>query len=521
MRRPSLLALATLAALDLFACSSAPDATTLEPTVAGPVAPAPGGPAAVGAPTSSSEPNGVSTPAHGLRSDWFDVFADLADTRFDVPAHIDHDEATAPAKGVRGMLYSARFTGDLSVAAAGDLHLFVKSDDGVRVFLDGKVVLDDWHAHPPTDHEVKVTVTAGPHALRLDYFQGRGAATLSLEWQPPGGTRGPIPLEALTPSTTRPVDDKGTPLEGPRPTFTNPVIPFDCPDPGVAFVPGREHPRWVMACTGGAMPVRFSDDLVTWEDTGNFIIPGGKTPWSANGGRNWAPEIHAVGAGWVAYFTAVDAQNRLAIGCSYASAAEGPYTDCGESMIEDPAGVIDPTYFEDVDGKRYIYFKLDGNAYGQPTPIYVHELTADGHAVRSDSVPVSVLVNDLAWEGAVVEAPYVVKRGSYYYLFYSGNGYDARYRTGVARATSPKGPFVKMGDPVLGNSAAWVGPGHGTVITAHGADYFFHHAWPTLPDGSMDAARGRIDVVSPIRWVADWPVVGDGGVVPAGEQLWP
>ncbi len=472
-------------------------------------------------PGSGDDPGRGPVPAHGLRSDWYDVFADLADTRFDVPAHVQHDEATAPAKGIRGILYSARFTGGLTVPNAGELGLFLTSDDGVRVWLDGKLVIDDWRSHPPTASQAKVNVTTGAHALRIEYFQDRGSATLSVEWQPPGGARGPIPLEALTPFTTRPIDDEGKPLEGPRPTFANPVVPFDCPDPGVAFVPGLEHPRWVMACTGGAMPVRVSDDLVTWTDTGNFVIPGGKTPWSSTGARNWAPEIHRVGTGWVAHFTANDAQGRLAIGCSYAGDAEGPYTDCGESLIEDPQGVIDPTYFEDADGKRYLYFKLDGNAFGQPTPIYVHELTGDGHAVRSDSVAVQVLTNDLPWEGAVVEAPYVVKRGGYYYLFYSGNGYDARYRTGVARATSPKGPFVKMGDPVLGNGSAWVGPGHGTVITAHGRDLWFHHAWATLPDGSMDFSRGRIDVISPIAWVGDWPVVGDAGQVPAGQQMWP
>jgi beta-xylosidase len=397
----------------------------------------------------------------------------------------------------------------------------VKADDGIRVFVDGKAIIEDWKPHGSTESAGKLSLTAGEHDLRVEYFQLTGDAVLSLEWQPPGGTRGPIPVELLKPLADAPVDDKGVELGGPRPTFSNPVVPFDCPDPGLVSAPTAEHPRWVMVCTGGPIPVRVSDDLVTWRDTGNFVIPGGKAPWSANGGRNWAPEIHKVGAGWVAYFTAVDAQNRLAIGCSYASAAEGPYTDCGGSLIEDPQGVIDPTFFEDTDGKRYIYFKLDGNAYGNKTPIYVHELAPDGHSVLASSVPKALITNDLAWEGGIIEAPLVVKHDEFYYLFYSGNAYDARYRTGVARATSPKGPFTKKGDPILGNNASWVGPGHGSVVAAHGKDFFFHHAWPTYPNGALDGSRGRIGVITPIEWVNGWPVLGGNGTVPAGPMPWP
>ena len=453
-------------------------------------------------------------PAHGLRSDWFDLFADKTDTRFDVAASIAHDESTAPAKGVRGILYSARFSGFVTVAQAGDLTLFAKSDDGVRVFVDDKPVIDHWAAHSAIEDSGKATVTAGEHALRIEYYQLRGAAALALEWQPPGGTRAAIPTEALRPATDAPAD-------GPRPTFSNPVIPFDCPDPGVMSVPGP-HPRWVMACTGGKMRIRVSDDLVTWQDSQGYILPSGKAPWSANGGRNWAPEIHRVGTSWVAYFTAVDGANRLSIGCAYASAPEGPYTDCGGPLVQDPLGVIDATEFEDADGKKYLYYKIDGNSQGKPTPIFVRELAADGRSFAPGGAPTQVLVNDPStWEGGVVEAPWVVLHDGTYYLFYSGNGYDARYRTGVARAKSPKGPFTKKGPPVMGNNARWVGPGHGSILNVHGRDWYFHHAWPALADGSNDGSKGRWDLLEPIKWAADgWPVVGDGSSVTT-PMAWP
>jgi beta-xylosidase len=286
-------------------------------------------------------------------------------------------------------------------------------------------------------------------------------------------------------------------------------------------VPG-EHVSFFMVCTGGAMRVRRSDDLVRWSDTPGSILPSGKAAWSANGNRNWAPEIHKVGTRYVAYFTAVNAANRLSIGAASAPAPEGPYTDRGSALVEDNLGVIDATYFEDEDGKKYLYYKIDGNSVGGRTPIFVRQLAADGLSFAAGSQRVEVLNNDAnTWEGGVVEAPWVVKHGGEYFLFYSGNVYDDRYRTGVARAKSPTGPFTKKGAPILGNNASWVGPGHGSVVSVHGRDYFFHHAWPALPNGKNDGAKGRFGLIAPIAWGADgWPVLGNGSSV-TKALLWP
>jgi len=62
--------------------------------------------------------------------------------------------------------------------------------------------------------------------------------------------------------------------------YENPVIPFDCPDPGVL----RDGSQWVLACTSGnaanAFPIFVSSDLVHWSANGH-IFPAGKRP-------NWA-----------------------------------------------------------------------------------------------------------------------------------------------------------------------------------------------------------------------------------------
>lgn len=273
-----------------------------------------------------------------------------------------------------------------------------------------------------------------------------GAGEMSL---PAGGARGKA--------------DEGA--GGAAASYANPVVPFDCPDPGILAAGGSE-PRYYMVCTGGRFTIRRSADLVTWETTDAAILPEGKASWSANGRRNWAPELHRVGPRTVAYFTAASAEDRLAIGVASADDPLGPYEVAAAPLVEDPRGVIDATYFRDGDGRHYLFYKIDGNAQGGATPIYARELAADGLAFKAGSRAVEVLSNDPAsWEGGVVEAPWVVKRGGRYYIFYSGNVYDQRYRTGVARAESVLGPYAKRGAPLLANDADWVGPGHGSVVT--------------------------------------------------------
>lgn len=69
----------------------------------------------------------------------------------------------------------------VEVPEAGTYVLSSNSDDGIRVFLDGEVMIDRWDLHAPTKDERTVVLEAGSHELRLEYFQIQGAAALLLE----------------------------------------------------------------------------------------------------------------------------------------------------------------------------------------------------------------------------------------------------------------------------------------------------------------------------------------------------
>ncbi|MCY0996923.1 glycoside hydrolase family 43 protein [Myxococcus sp. MISCRS1] len=281
--------------------------------------------------------------------------------------------------------------------------------------------------------------------------------------------------------------------------YQNPVVPTDCADPGVI----HDGTRYVAACTSGgaasAFPLRVSTDLVTWTSAGSIFPSGTRPSWAT--GDFWAPEIHRVGGRFVAYYTARHSSGKLAIGAATATSALGPFTDLGRPLILDSGmGMIDATFFADAAGTGYLVWKADGNAVGQPTPIYGQALSADGLSLVGTRR--TLITNNLGWEGGVVEAPWVVARGGYYYLFYSGNAYyNSTYAVGVARATSPLGPYTKAGAPILATGGGWVGPGHNSVVNGPGGDtYMVYHAWNS-------AHSARVMLVDAITWPNGWPAV--------------
>jgi GH43 family beta-xylosidase len=445
------------------------------------------------------------TPVPGLRAEYFSEYMDPVLER--IEPTLDHDWTDgAPGDGVGKDRFSARWTGSLIPAESGKYTLATETDDGVRLWVDGQLVIDDWHGHFVTRNEAVVALQAGvPAAIRVDYFELDLGASARLLWSSPTLAEEVIPTERLLASPA------SSGLAPPRPPYANPVMAFDCPDPGVIGVPKGGQASYDVVCTGGSFPIRSSRNLVSWTDTKAAVLPGGKPPWAANGNRNWAPEIHAVDQGFVAYFTTVNGANVLSIGAAHATDVLGPYTPGDGPLVQDPLGVIDATFFEDGDGSRYLFYKIDGNSKGKPTPIYARQLAKDGLSFAAGSSATKVLVNDPAtWEGGVVEAPWVVRHEGSYYLFYSGNSYDHHYRTGVARATSLLGPYVKHGAPILGNNERWVGPGHGSVVAVGALDYLVYHAWSNAGDGTQLGSAGRQVLVDRIDWQGGWPVINDG-----------
>jgi cytochrome c2 len=107
--------------------------------------------------------------------------------------------------------FGVRFTGFFHVPRAGDYIFHLGSDDGSRLAIDGRTIVDNDGVHPHSVSSGKATLGKGPHAIRVDYMQGGGEWTLELEYEGPGVSRQladlAMWLTETSPAPQSPADD--------------------------------------------------------------------------------------------------------------------------------------------------------------------------------------------------------------------------------------------------------------------------------------------------------------------------
>ncbi|MCX5789095.1 MAG: glycoside hydrolase family 3 C-terminal domain-containing protein [Elusimicrobia bacterium] len=126
--------------------------------------------------------------AHGLWAEYFsnkELQGAPVLARLESDVNHDWSDGQKPAEGVGPYDFSARWTGRLRVPKSGEYELAARTDDGGRLWLDGKPLADDWSDHGPVTHSKKVTLKAGrDYAIKLEFYQHGGGATAQLGWIP-------------------------------------------------------------------------------------------------------------------------------------------------------------------------------------------------------------------------------------------------------------------------------------------------------------------------------------------------
>ena len=88
----------------------------------------------------------------------------------------------SPTCGIGSDNFSARLTRTLTLPA-GTYRFTTTADDGVRLSIDGTLVIDRWIDQAPTTYTADRVLAAGSHTLKLEYYENAGGATLALSWQ--------------------------------------------------------------------------------------------------------------------------------------------------------------------------------------------------------------------------------------------------------------------------------------------------------------------------------------------------
>lgn len=271
----------------------------------------------------------------------------------------------------------------------------------------------------------------------------------------------------------------------------------------------------------GLIHIRTSKDLVTWTKSGAVFaaIPAWAKREIAGTKGLWAPDIsYANGQYRLYYSISTFGSNHSAIGLATSPtldpAAPGyGWTDQGAVIVSPRGGdynAIDPNAFTDADGKAWLAF---GSFWTGLKLIRLDPATGKRLAGDASVLPLARRPNPGA-----VEAPFLIHRGDYYYLFASYDfccrGANSSYYTIVGRAKAVTGPFVDFdGKPLmqgygqivlhakLDPSGRWRGPGHVAILRDATRDYIVYHAYDARDKG-VPTLR-----IQPLGWTTDgWPV---------------
>jgi len=271
--------------------------------------------------------------------------------------------------------------------------------------------------------------------------------------------------------------------------------------------------------------------LIKWT-TASTVFPSGTWPgWintyvSGFAGFFWAPECIYMNGRYYMYYSCSTGGRPCAIGLA-TSTDLSTWTDQGVvvySTASNNYGSIDPAFFWDASGNLWMVFGSHLNG------IWMAQLnTSTGK--RLNSTLYNVASSGSASEH---EAAFVIRRGSYYYLFYNRgvccNGTGSTYYIQVGRSTSPTGPYTDRsgrsltsggGTAFLSTSGRYIGPGHLGYFSEGGVEYINYHFY----DGNANGTP--LMRISNIRWdsanwpyaSADWVSNGRYKVVNAGNGL--
>lgn len=278
-------------------------------------------------------------------------------------------------------------------------------------------------------------------------------------------------------------------------TYQNPVLFADYSDPDAIRV-GDDY--WMTSssfCHVPGLPILHSRDLVNWTLVNHALpqlVPAAHFSRPRHGQGVWAPSIrYHQDKFWIYY---PDPDFGL-----YVITARDPRAKWSKPvLVKQGAGLIDPCPFWDTDGAGYLVHGWAKSRAGIKNRVTLHRLSADSLGVTD---PGEVIIDGDQMPGwNTIEGPKLYRRGEYYYVFAPAGGVTDGYQA-VFRARDLRGPYENR--IVLARGATPVnGPHQGAWIDTPAGEHWFLH-FQEMP------AYGRVVHLQPLRWVNDWPVIGD------------
>ncbi len=289
--------------------------------------------------------------------------------------------------------------------------------------------------------------------------------------------------------------------------YYNPVVSQSLPDPTVMRA---DDGYFYLFATEDIhnVPIYRSADLVTWTYLRTAFTDSTR-PTFVSGGGIWAPDINCINGQYVLYYSMSTWGGEWACGIGVATSKRinGSYQDEGKLFISSEINVqnsIDPFYYEEEDGSKYLFW---GSFHG----IYGIELSDDGLSLKDGAVKKQI-------SGSLTEGTCIYKHDGYYYLIGSAgsccDGANSTYHLVVARSENLLGPYTdKDGQSAIRNnlsvmldkSGSTIGPGHCSEVVEDdaGQTWILYHGYK-----ADDVDAGRCLFLDQIQWDSEgWPYI--------------
>jgi arabinan endo-1,5-alpha-L-arabinosidase len=285
----------------------------------------------------------------------------------------------------------------------------------------------------------------------------------------------------------------------------------------------KQNSVYHLYCTGRGIASWSSTDMVNWKaEKPVFAEPPQWAVDSVPGfkGHIWAPDIsYSHGLYYLYYSVSAFGKNTSCIGVATnktldTASPDYNWVDHGKLIQSVPGktdwNAIDPNLITDQDGTPFLAF---GSFWGG---LKIVKLNPDRITLAQplDNLPTiaSRKANSANAGANAIEAPFIFKKGNYYYLFvsvdYCCKGPKSTYKMLVGRSKKLLGPYIDRdgkqmeyggGSVLLAGNNDWYGVGHNAVCSFNGSDYLVYHGYDASDKG---VSKLKIDK---LNWTKGWP----------------
>ncbi|HEY6899363.1 MAG TPA: family 43 glycosylhydrolase, partial [Puia sp.] len=185
---------------------------------------------------------------------------------------------------------------------------------------------------------------------------------------------------------------------------------------------------------------------------------------------------------------------------------------------------IDPNLALDADGRPWLAFgsfwggiklvRLTEDLRSVAQPEEWHTIADRQRNAAAGGTVWDAGTADTSAGDAAIEAPFIFKRGKWYYLFvswdYCCRAEKSTYKMAVGRSGRIEGPYLDKtgkamtaggGSLVLEGDADWFGVGHNAVVHDDDGDWLIFHGYD-----AHDKGRSKLRIRK-LSWVEDWPTL--------------